>query len=108
MKTIDKIKIFLIKNKSKNIQILEYFFNYPQPMNKIEAQLYLHNMFNSEFNDYLNTLNKNIDVRSNIAMWIYKNFIFIENDSQPKYTLDWEPSAEKKLKTIIKNYLRRN
>ena len=109
MKTLNKIDLFLIDdtNKTKQLKILETFFKYPQPMNNLEAQLYLHNMFNEEFNKYISELKPNVDVRENISYWILKNCLAKNEDSQSN-NLNWESHNLKKLKNIIEKFLHRN
>jgi len=101
METLNKLNIFLIDEKKTNkIKILELFFNYPQPMLALEAKLYLRNMFDSDFNDYINKLNENIDARHPIAIWLYKKYFTNEQNE-----LGWNKSETNRLKKIITKFL---
>lgn len=116
MKTLDKLNIFLVddkkKTKSNKIKILELFFKYPQPMHGLEAKLYLQNMFDDEFNTFIDKFNDSEDVGQKVACWIYKNYFLKTNDDLdiPNYkkSLSWDKPSETKLKKMVENYLFNN
>lgn len=108
MNTLDKLNIFLVDDNSKKtskIRLFEMLFKYPQPIHGIEAKLYLQNMFDEEFNDFINNLNDSENASQKVALWIYKNY-FVEDEN--KKSLDWDKSSENRLKIILEKFLRDN
>lgn len=108
MNTLDKLNIFLVDDnvrKTSKIRLFEMFFKYPQPIHGIEAKLYLQNMFDEEFNEFINNLNDSENVSQKVALWIYKNY-FVEDEN--KKSLDWDRSSENRLKIILEKFLHDN